>query len=240
MKICLVSDTHIHNSLPPMPEVEADVCVLAGDIGVLKYDDLYSVFLSKLRERFPSVILVLGNHEFYDLEYRDAFKKAVELTKKNDVHLLDVFLGTQNLEIGGVHFWGSTLWSDLNKGDYFARQAALNNISDTKIIKNFTIAIMLETFWATESQINWDADVAISHYRPILRKHSDLPFSDNTYGFCATTLTDKIYESKIKFWMHGHTHDNVTDDVGGTMIVSNQLMGACNSRPYDPKFFVEV
>jgi len=82
--------------------------------------------------------------------------------------------------------------------------------------------------------------VVISHHRPILRKHSDLPFSDITYSFCATTLTDRILDSNIKFWMHGHTHDNVTDDVGGTLIVSNQMQGSYEGPPYDPKFFVTM
>ena len=240
MKIHPVSDVHLGGAgAPPLPKYRRDVCILVGDIGEID-SRLYRWYLTEIRKRFKHVIMVMGNHEYYGVTFAEGLERAQEITKEFDIHLLDVNLGTENLVIDGVTFWGSTLWTDFNKNDFFARNAFVNNLNDSKIIKGFTADESLRQHQISVEKINWNADVVISHHRPIFRKHIDLEISDNTYSFCCTTLEDRIYDSKIKYWFFGHTHDNSCIDVGGTKVVSNQVNCSRNGPQYDPKFFVEI
>ena len=241
MKIHLLSDAHIDGGgIPPLPRYGRDVCVLAGDLGTIKFRRTYVKFLTEIKKRFKHVILVMGNHEYYGSTIEGGLADAQKITNDVGDHLLDVNLGTENLVLDGVTFWGSTLWTDFNKGDFFALNAYVNNLNDAKVIKEFTSSECLEQHKKAVEKINWDADVVISHHRPIFRKHADLEISDNTYSFCCTTLEDRIYDSNIKYWMFGHTHDNSCVDVGGTKVVTNQVKGSRNGPKYDPKFFVEI
>ena len=242
MKIHPVSDVHLGwADAPPLPKFhKSDVCVLVGDIGTVKHDRLYRWYLKELKKRFKYIIMIMGNHEFYGAPFEQGLESAQKLADEFGVILMDVNLGTENLEIDGVTFWGSTLWTDLNQNDFFARNAFVTNLNDSKVIVGYTADEYLKQHNDSVAKINWDADVVISHHRPIFRKHIDFEIQDNTYSFCCTQLEDRIYDSNIKYWFYGHTHDNSNIDVGGTKVISNQLSCSPNSPQYDPKFFVEV
>ena len=73
LKLQIVSDLHIeykNNTVPdPLDLItpEADILVLAGDIGSLyKFDQLRN-FMVKLCEYFQLVLYVPGNHEYYKI-----------------------------------------------------------------------------------------------------------------------------------------------------------------------------
>ncbi len=242
MKIHLMADLHIEGGYPRWPDVDADLCVLAGDIGVIRKPALYKTFLAGIKQNFRFVILILGNHEFYHGNYADTLKAAKEMCDELGIILMDVEFGTDNLELEGVVFWGSTLWTDLKENDWFVRQKVKNGINDFHVIDGFGIQKMLDTHLKTVERINWEADVVITHHMPILRRHTRFPIDDITYAFNCTTLEKKIEQSKIKYWLYGHTHDNVRNEVGNTIVVTNQL-GYGGERvgvQYDPKFLIEV
>ena len=77
---------------------------------------------------------------------------------------------------------------------------------------------------------------------PILRKHSRYEIDNITYGFNCTKLEQKIRDSKVKYWLYGHTHDNREFDLDGTIVVTNQpgYSGEYMTKRYDPKFLIEV
>ena len=99
MKIHLLNDLHIEFGDFVPPVADADVVILAGDIGVglgaLPWVD----------RCFPDkpVIYVPGNHEYYrhDLNLIEALKHKAP----DHVHVLD----NDVVEINGVRFLGSTL-----------------------------------------------------------------------------------------------------------------------------------
>ena len=242
MKIHLISDVHAEGGMPRWPDVDADLCVLAGDMGVARKPDLYRVYLEGIKRNFRYVILVLGNHEFYHFGYQETLDTMQKLCNETGVHLLDVELGTDNLELDGVKFWGSTLWTDLNDNDWFARQKVAKGLNDFMVIKDFHIQKALDIHLKTVECINWDADVIITHHMPILRKHSRYEIDNITYGFNCTKLEQKIRDSKVKYWLYGHTHDNREFDLDGTIVVTNQpgYSGEYMTKRYDPKFLIEV
>ena len=222
MDIHLISDTHIEFGTSKMPKPWSDVCVLAGDIGLINRPEAYYKFLAQIKRQFDHVILVLGNHEFYSMNYFDGLAEIKEIADTAGVHLMDIHYGTDNLEIDGVTFWGSTLWTDFKKYNQSVKQYVGAGLNDFHVIDGFTTDMAYNIHMNTVEKINWNADVIVTHHMPILREHTKFGISDISYGFCCTDLEKKIATSKVKYWMYGHTHDNVANKINNTSIITNQ------------------
>ena len=65
--------------------------------------------------------------------------------------------------------------------------------------------------------------VVVTHHLPtrqvVAAKHLDSEIN-SAY---ATELGDYIVDSRIDYWIYGHSHTNIEAIVGGTRLVSNQL-----------------
>lgn len=232
-KIYYISDIHLElydyyeNAMGVKPPdfntyfKEADILVLAGDICSLNNMPLLNSFIEAASAFYKNVIYVPGNHEYYGV----GFDEGIELlnyfqNNYDNVDVLDILLGHTSVEIDGVKFFGSTLWTDMNdcKSKYFVS----SSLNDNKSIKTSS-EVLLDLHNKTVESIDWEADVIITHHCPILREHSRHMMSDITYGFCCTMLEDKIKESDVKYWIFGHTHDNISEYVGNTLVTSNQI-----------------
>ena len=130
MNLHILNDLHVEFEDFEPSESNADVVVLAGDIGV---------GMGGLRwaaARFPDkpVIYVPGNHEFYhhDIALIDALKADAPA----NIHLLD----DDQVVIDEVRFLGSILWADFalfgEADKYLAMQTALQRMPDFSIIQN--------------------------------------------------------------------------------------------------------
>jgi len=230
MKLHLQSDMHIEMGPWIGPAVSSHVCVCAGDIGLARNLPQLKRYFDDIKETTDNVIWVPGNHEFYEHDYPVALDEMAEFALKEGIHLMDEALGTDNLVIDGVTFWGSTLWTDLNEADWFVMQKIGHGMNDFHIIGNsakgegmgFTAHDSVEINKRTREKINYDADVIITHHHPLYRKHTRFPLNDITYGFCNTGLEDLIWDSKAKYWLFGHTHDSTSEILNGTHVISNQ------------------
>jgi predicted phosphodiesterase len=74
--IQIMSDLHVEfptvlERLPPF-EVKAPVLALLGDIGCPGKTDKYERFILSQADRFELVLVVAGNHEYYNAEYYTA------------------------------------------------------------------------------------------------------------------------------------------------------------------------
>jgi hypothetical protein len=110
MRIITYSDLHLEFGsgwmLPPI--VNGDVMILAGDIITLRdYDPLDQL----LRKWKKPVLYVTGNHEYYARrpmnEEDHRFKAWLE-----DRHPHVKLLFDEEVNIGGVNFFGGTMWTD--------------------------------------------------------------------------------------------------------------------------------
>ena len=107
LRIHLLSDLHCEFA-PFQPDPGAvsdcDIVVLAGDI------DLGVRGVSWARKAFPSkpIIYVSGNHEFYGHHWTQLLDELREEAARWGVH----FLEDDAVEIDGVRFLGSALWTD--------------------------------------------------------------------------------------------------------------------------------
>jgi len=259
MKIHIQSDTHIEMGTALDPAVACDTVICCGDNGLISNLPALAKYFNNLRKSAEHVIWVPGNHEFYHSDYDKALTMADKFAKEEGVFLLDEALGTADLELEGVTFWGSTLWTDLNGGDWFVKKKIGHGMNDFYVITRekedgsigpFTADHSIDINTRTREQINYDADVIITHHCPIVLEHRRFPLSDITYGFCNTGLEEAIAASKAKYWVYGHTHDSHVTDINGTQVISNQQgyprkdyhsgTTIYEDSGYDPSLIIEV
>lgn len=123
MKIRVLSDLHIEFhpfSIPRLPDDADSILVLAGDIGVIHRKDELFGFLQQAASQFFAVVYVLGNHEYYAGVWPDAIQTLRAGSLPDNVHILE----RNSVEIAGLIFVGTTLWSDFEAGSPVAMQAA--------------------------------------------------------------------------------------------------------------------
>jgi len=107
----LISDTHGEFSrdggvafAQDLPAEGVDVLVAAGDIA--GYLDLASV-LGILADRFPAVLVVLGNHEYYGTSKAQVTETMLGITER---HPNLSWLNRTTTEVAGITFAGATSW----------------------------------------------------------------------------------------------------------------------------------
>ena len=234
MKIQLISDTHLRteNSFSVL-NVGADVLVIAGDLA--SSPKVATEWLTGFRRRTDMpVVYVLGNHEYYGLNLYtavDAYREAV--AKIEDVHLLE----KQHVEIEGVNFLGTTLWSDLS--DPIAALAVQMSLADYEFIErepgkyvqasDTHAEYLLAVNWLKEQLAKYrtEKNVVVTHHAPCWAcRNTYYDYNINNrlvaQGFC-NRLDTLIYQHDISVWLYGHTHRSKCFRTGGVSVVSNQV-----------------
>ncbi len=230
MKLHVLSDLHVEFEDFSPSETRADIVVLAGDIGV------GTGGIEWAAQQFPDmpVIYVPGNHEYYghDIGSRGELRKAAT----PNIHVLD----NDALELDGVRFLGTTLWTDFElygqTEAWFSRQTARSLIEDYAAIRNgarsFTPQDSVDLHEVSRAwlvgELSKDFDgptVVITHHLPaspsIAEKYENHPLNP---AF-ASRLEGVIEEYRPALWIHGHTHVPCDYEIFGTRVV-------CNPRGY--------
>lgn len=121
MNIQLLSDLHLESNPNFIPSAAhgADVLVLAGDIGsyqtgsalALAGDADFGLARFSPRHGWPTpVLFVPGNHEYDGLDFDDAHARLQETCARLDI----TWLEREVVQLGGVRFVGTTLWTDFD------------------------------------------------------------------------------------------------------------------------------
>lgn len=214
MKIHVISDLHCDFAryLDEFPE--CDVAIIAGDVG----EDPNHLISVCDRNPMHQIIYVPGNHCFYgaSVESRMMTYRAIQ----NDVCKNLVVLQNDHVEIDGVLFFGSTLWSGLNAyGDHYTmklKQWYEYNISDSRYITDWSPHLMISEHKYAKGKIAEffeqhpdQKKVVISHFAPSLNSvhetyRDQVPF--NSY-WCNGFSDDFV--SNADLWVHGHVHNNM-------------------------------
>jgi len=259
--IALASDVHLEFGDLEFTNEGADVLVLAGDIMIAQYlydhtpDSIqksldqgnklgnrqleaikYRKFLEQVSVQFKHVIMIAGNHEFY----HGRWYQALDTLRHECNQFANVyFLEDQVKEIDDVMFVGSTLWTDMNKNDWYTKYQVKNGMSDFRIIKNdkknyhslhpddviVRHAKSLEFIKTTVANTSKKV-VVVTHHAPsdlsIAECYKDQQLMNGAYR---TNLEDFVMDSNINLWCHGHTHHSFDYMLGNTRIV-------CNPRGY--------
>ena len=266
MKIALASDLHLEfGDINLKNEENAEVLILSGDIMIaqdlhdhphMDYNPYTSGALADLGRRqqtalrfrdflkrcsfqFPHVIYVAGNHEFYHGKFVGSLQDLRdECGKYPNVY----FMEDDMRKIGDITFIGSTLWTDMNKGDPLTLHAVADMMNDYRIIRHdgheysklrpaHTAARhrrSVEYIRTVTEGLFDEKFVVVGHMSP--SKMSTHPKYQNDQlmnGAYSSDLSEFIMDHpQIKLWTHGHTHHKFDYMIGETRIV-------CNPRGYE-------
>ncbi len=232
MKIQILSDLHIEFEDFEPQATDAEVIVLAGDIGV----GMQGLLWAQNRFARRTVVYVPGNHEFYhhDIAVIDELKALAP----GHIHVLD----DDRVIIGGVRFLGSILWTDFAlMGDAdksFAIQHAQQCMTDYSVIRNhgrrFTPEDAMglhkasrEWLAASLAQPFDGKTVVITHHAPSSRSVHPRYAGDLLSAAFASNLEPMMGGRYAALWIHGHVHNSFDYEVDGTRVV-------CNPRGYAP------
>ena len=250
MKIQILSDLHLEVSRFDPIKTDAEVVVLAGDIGK------GSAGVDWAARMFPDqqVIYLAGNHESYFLDINDV-EHAIrdEAFKHKNVELLN----NSAFIFGDVRFLGCTLWMDFmlfgEEEKPWAIYDAKLYLNDFKTIRNgsrkFSVSDSIERHkhslcWL-ESQLATPFDgktVVVTHHLPSMLSVPDR-FKDSQLSACFASNLDHLF-GKMDMWVHGHSHDNVDYMANGTRVVCNPrgyiTYSGTENFYFNPTFTVEI
>jgi len=259
----LMSDLHLEffDRLEGRPQfsfkVAAPILALLGDIGQAKRST-YEAFLALQSTRYEHVIILAGNHEYYNNdEDVDTILKAMRAVcaKFANVH----FLQQDALVLGGVRFIGATLWSFVEAKRKAAVRNGLNDyrlihVRDAQTQKLRSVTVDETNAWHQADLAFIEKEIAagkaagqqivvFTHHTPSL-ENTSAPEHDGSPINCAfSTNLHHLFGPHVQVWAFGHTHFSSDQLIGGTRVVSNQLGYTYQGGPpqdYDPEKVIRI
>jgi 3',5'-cyclic AMP phosphodiesterase CpdA len=228
---------------------QGDVLIVAGDLCHASClqpvrSDLYAVrqrdrvmrFVDTARASFAHVLLIAGNHDHYDGIFEDT---AVSLRQcLPGVTVLD----DEHVDIAGVRFFGTTLWSDFERGSPASMDKARRGVGEFFFVKTrthdgnnkdglakFRPQDALQAHHRSLAALKRCVEAAgapktvvISHHAPSLKGLNPLHAGNGLDGAYASDLEATIASLPgVPVWVHGHTHVRRTYRIGDTLVRAN-------------------
>lgn len=239
MKIQLASDLHLEHLARRFPGEtlirpahQADVLVLAGDIGHAA--DAIALFAD-----WPvPVLYVLGNHEAYGGCIESILDELKAASQGTSVW----FLERETAEFGGVRFLGCTLWTDYRLPCGLTQSKLMENakyrLNDHRLIRTrngdlFSPEHALRDHEVSRTWLGQELSKVYDGRTVVITHHAPHPLSvhpryggDATNASFASDLTELVELANL--WLHGHVHDSVDYRVAGCRVVANPLGYALN------------
>tara|TARA_R110002012_G_scaffold10705_4_gene48514 strand:- start:2200 stop:2973 length:774 start_codon:yes stop_codon:yes gene_type:complete len=241
MKIRVMSDLHLEFDKPhhPFDPGEGDVLVLAGDICVAAdYNEDYHEFFERCVAGYNRVYYVLGNHEHYNGDFDETLNILMEKLPKG----IQV-MNNRSEFMGGVHFVGATMWTNMNNLNVDTIETARSCMSDYHVVKNFTPERSIEEHMFSREWFERCLPMlrgpvfVMTHHAPSTKsvkgryKGSEGMYSTDMEYFIKT-------HPNITHWVHGHVHETSDYMVEQCRIVANPR--GYNGMELNPNFNVEM
>jgi predicted phosphodiesterase len=247
MRIRVLSDLHHEHfaGRRELPEVEADLVVLAGDI----HEHLQGLHWARETFADTPVVYVAGNHEFYDSDLAELTQAMRNLARALDIH----FLENDEVLIAGVRILGATLWTDFHL--YGEERLALTLERAQRLMPDFscvdyfaapfTPALSRQLFQASR---DWLAarlaepfagpTLVVSHHAPSARSIPPQYVGDSLSPAFASDLEELVAQCDL--WIHGHVHDALDYRIGRGRVVANPGGYPGESGGFDPWRIIEL
>ena len=278
MKIQVISDLHLeHRERPVLNNAGSDVLVLSGDICVAQHlyrhprSDLrnnaengetaarYREFFQHVNDRWPHVIYVMGNHEYYS----GRWDRTAEVLRQEMLHYPNIhFCDQDRVVLDDTVFLGVSLWTDFNGGD------PIDMLSMPDLMNDYSSITEKQTRNGTDvyhklrpqtvldkhrSDLEWlrvqlsldkRKTVVVGHHCP---SHSSIHYTyqqpryRTMNGAFTSNLDEFILDhTHIAMWTHGHTHHVFDYQIGDTRVVCNPLGYPGEHSGFDPNLVIEV
>jgi predicted phosphodiesterase len=233
VRVHVLSDLHLERGGEPPTAADADVVVLAGDIG-RGARGLQAAIARWPRQR---IVYVPGNHEPYGGGLPGLTGELRSLAAATGGHAS--VLERDQIVISGVRFLGCTLWSDFEAAG--ARERARTMAICGELVNDYEQIIWtprartlqphdtLRLHRASRRWLEHQLDAGFRGPTVVVTHHSPLPpqvpLADPVHralaGAFVSDLTDLMGAGRVGVWIHGHTHRRVDVAVRGTRVVSN-------------------
>lgn len=187
---------------------------------------------------FKKIIFIMGNHEHYHYDisksYDTLWSYLFNTLRKSPEQFYLLENSYTSLNDKWV-VWGATLWTDINRNDPIAHDALRWGMNDFRVIQNEEGYVFdtsdayrihndtlnrLKAFLGYMPHVNV---IVATHHAPHFKSEGDRhKGSSITAGYCSDLSELILDNSNIKYWIHGHTHNTCTYDIGETTITSFQ------------------
>ena len=252
MKLQIVSDLHLEFNDVTVNNAGAEILCLAGDVCLAQHlyrhpignipnnaehrnlAARYRKFFDHVSKQFDQVLYVLGNHEHYSGHWNvtaDHLREALE--PWDNITLMD----DGWLNFGNTRIVGTSLWTNMNKGDPLTMMHIKNSMNDYHVITIENNGIYhklrpIDTLNAHTRAVEtiklaaetWDGDVVVlGHHAPSLQSvHERYKHDWMMNGGYVSDLDEYILsQEKIKLWICGHVHHRHWHYIGETLCVCN-------------------
>lgn len=249
MRCHYLSDLHLESQDFRGTLPKGELLIIAGDLCHARCldparTDKYSIdqrarvlrFIDSALTNFAHVLLIAGNHEHYD----GVFDDTAGLMRRGlpGVTVLD----NEHVEIDGIRFFGTTLWSNFEErseasmnavrrrmGEFFFVKTRRVDADGRDSLAKFRPEDALDAFDASWSALKdcvtaagGKPTVIISHHAPSLQGLNPRHAGNGLDGAYASNLDEWIAAlSAIPVWVHGHTHIKRTYRIGDTVVHAN-------------------
>ncbi len=234
MKITYFSDLHLEFADWTPPHIDADVVILAGDI------NLGAKGVAWAKKHFTQpVIYIPGNHEYYtkvNINMDDINQQIRKEAKNSNV----IILLNDSVNINGINFIGTTLWTDYNlnnnqRDDMFSAKLMLNdhsmikvsdeNSKNIKLTPSHCLELHNRSIQFISNSIREDLlNIVISHHGVHEKcSHPHLHGNDLSAAFNSDLISFiESHSTNLTTWIYGHTHHNFDFQIAGVDILTNQ------------------
>lgn len=245
IRLAILSDLHVEKGPWAMPPVDADLIVLAGDIG---WGVEGAAWIAE-HLHGAQVIYVAGNREYW--HHVGGTDPVAELRRATadiaGLRFLQDDIATYHLDGRSLRVLGATLWTDYAlTGEVSATmeraQAAMPDYRNGRGDGGEILTAAQVLAWNKRSSAFLAAELAKPFDGPTLVVTHHLPSAsglkaprpEHVPTTCSVThLDDVIMANGPALWVHGHSHWNCDYMLGRTRIVSNQR-GAPENEGYQP------
>lgn len=223
----------------------APYLILAGDIGRLIDYEGYLQFLTSQVHRYTRILLILGNHEFYELEYEQGIEEARRLVAEPALESKVTLLHRERWDDpeSSLTVLGCTLWSALPPE---SRETVALMVSDFKKINGWTTE---KHHQIHEEEVAWPRGqlrslevgakhnprriLVATHHAPCVNGTSRPEQAANSWSpaFVTELLASNDW-SGVKAWVFGHTHYSADFTHKGIRVFANQR-GYILPKSYD-------
>ncbi|ELR14381.1 Ser/Thr protein phosphatase superfamily [Acanthamoeba castellanii str. Neff] len=237
--------------------VLGECLALLGDIGY-PTRDTYREFLLQQAERFETVLVVAGNHEFYAVgsvtpdydETKARIRSICSEAPKNNLHFLDrtsllsrvsIVMTFMTVYLGFTLHRATAFW-DKSSSDY---KKIFVIDAETGQKRKSTVRDSVgwhEAAWLKEELAmaveRGEKVVVLTHHAPTFEKTSSPKFTRSVMTSIYASDLAAMFGDPVVAWLFGHTHWSSTQKVGSTLVASNQAgyFNEAGSTNYDPFF----